>query len=286
MENKLLNLPIEVRLQIWTYLITPTYPLVMRSLFLRSNYRNIFMTQQIKQLCISLLPVCRQITSEVLPILYAAPIWRAACRLEALASQIGVKNFALIRKLGVDADDLGNLIESLVLDAKDATFPNTANKQSNSMVVLPEPRRLRFAKLEVLEVEGYQSVALTSKGSQKSRKEALTLCSFAKQILSYHPILNVLVQTGGDMGRSDALDLSMGRVKWRFLRETGTECPRMAANEHKVDLDALHDMLNGIVELDQQDVDNKLREKEALAGWTDEGFRQYPYLTSLHNQQA
>lgn len=276
------------------------------------------MTQQIKQICVNLLRVCHKITSEVLPLLYAAPTWKASCRLEALASQIGITNFALIKKLGVDADDLSSVIGSLVLDLQENNsdqagvsirdsdflsgkvsvdlrremesrivmenlFTSASDSDTIPSITPQKQRRLRFANLEVLEVDGYQSIALTSKGSKRSRREAMRLCHFAKQILSYHPVLNMLVQAGGDMGRSDALDLSMGRVKWRFLRGTGIGCPRVAVTEHKVDLVELSDMLEALVELDEQDSVVKIREKEALAGWTLDGFRQYPYLTSNHS---
>src|SRR6185312_6385425 len=97
LEIRLLSLPLEIRLQIWSLLLTPADPLIMRSLFIRTHYHSVFMTQQPKHLCTSILRVCKQISGESLPILYSQPEWRAACRFEALASQISIANFSFIK---------------------------------------------------------------------------------------------------------------------------------------------------------------------------------------------
>ncbi|KAK5091052.1 hypothetical protein LTR05_001232 [Lithohypha guttulata] len=309
LECALLALPLEIRLQIWSLLLAPPAPLIMRSLFIRSGFQNVFMSQQAKRITVTLLLLCKQIAAEALPLLYAQPTWKASCRLEALASQIGTDNFGLIKRISVDADDLASVISSLVLDIQEnepklrsslvlagvglKTEPGFQGR-IDSMIAdspasgfdlgasPPRSRRLRFSNLEALEVEAYQTIALTNRGSRRTRKEALRLCDFARQILLYHPVLNQLVQQGGfGRGGSDAIDLEMGRVRWRFLRSTGKERPSMTVHEHEVDLDQLEDMLRALIEMDDEDEINRRREKEGVAGWTEEGFRQYPYLSSL-----
>lgn len=307
---KFLALPAEIRLQIWTLLLTPPTPLVMRCLFIRDHYRSVFMTQQPKNFTIAILRLCKQTTAEVLPILYGQPLWRAACRSEALASQVGISNFGLIKRICVDIDDLPTIVGSLVLDMQEnehspqllkgmptvelklemesrALMENMMLDATSSEMLTPaaaiSQRRLRFANLEVLEVEGYQTVALSQKGSRRSRLEGLRLCNFARQILSYHPTLDVLVQQAKvGNGGSDAVDLTMGRVRWRFLRTAGTSPPAKSINEYNVDLDELEDLLRVLVELHEEGAASRRSEREKLPGWMEDGsFRQYPYLTSV-----
>ena len=304
----LLELPLEIRRQIWLLLLTPPVELMMRSLFIRDNYRNIFMTQQLKGINVQLLRACKQIASEGLPLLYAQPVWGAACRLEALASQIGISNFCFIKRLCVDADDLSSIVGSLILDMQEnesgsralIASPGVELKLELESRALMESmmfgdayehssprhaisqRRLRFANLEVLEVDGYQMMALSSRGNRRARQEALRLCNFARQILCYHPTLSLLLQrdTEGSSG-SDAVDLTMGRVHWRFLRATGAGCPSRSFDEHEVDLNGLEDMFRALIDIDEEDDTTWQRERGRLANWTDSGFRQYPYLTSV-----
>jgi len=266
------------------------------------------MTQQPKAICTTVLRVCKQITHEVLPILYGRPEWRAACRVEALASQISIANFGLIKHMCVDVDDLPSIVGSLLLDMQEAdpdhrmgtsssvelklelesrallenmisSSPSSSQPQALPAGMIspwtPMQRRLKFANLEVLQVEGYQAMALTSRGSRKARLEGLRLCKFAKEILAYHPSLASLVQqdTVGN-GGSDAIDMGMGRVRWRFLRHQRCK----AVNEHVVDVVALEEMLRAMVEIDEKDA--QVRHKgHDFPIWGQGGpFQQYPYL--------
>lgn len=305
----LLHLPLEIRLQIWALLLQPPDRLVMKSLFIRRNYRNVFMSQQAKNLTLSLLRLCKQVTVEALPILYAQPTWLASCRMESLASQIGTSNFGLIRRLCVDADDLSTIIGSLILDMSEQEPTTNALISSPSVELslelesralmenmmlegssdqlfmrtdLVSQRRLRFSNLDVLEVEGYQAMALTSLGNRKSRREGLRLCNFARQILRYHPTLDVIAEQGPtNFGGSDAMDYTMARVKWRFLRVNGTGAPRKNATEHWLDINALENMLKALIDIDEEDAAVKQTERKRLAGFLEDGtFSQYPYLSS------
>lgn len=305
----LLALPVEIRLEIWMILLQPPDLLVMKSLFIRRNYRNVFMSQQAKKLTLSLLRVCKQITAEALPVLYAQPTWLASCRMESLASQIGTSNFGLIKRLCVDADDMTTIIGSLILDIQERE-PSASSLIASSAVelsleldsralmenmMLEDPsdqlltqtdlvsqRRLKFSSLDILEVEGYQAMALTSRGNRKSRREGLRLCNFARQILRYHPTLDAIVeQAPSSTGGSDALDYTMARVKWRFLRVSGTCAPGKTAMEHWLDIDALEEMLRALIDIDEGDSNVKLSESKRVAGWLADGtFLQYPYLSS------
>ena len=294
----LLQLPLEIRLQIWSLLVTPTDPLVMRSLFIRAYYHSIFMSQQSKGICTSILRTCKQIAQETLPILYGLPEWRAACRLEPLASQIGIANFSLIKHICVDVDDLPSIVGSLLLDLQErdpgyqtgtsssvelklelesrALLENMISSrplypQSQPLPVGMVPsmqRRLRFVNLEIVQVEGYQTMALTNRGSRKVRLEGLRLCKFAREILAYHPRLAVMVQQDpAGNGGSDAVDLGMGRVRWRFLRHQEYK----AVNEHPVDLAALEELLRAMVEIDEEDAMARHRDHNGV-------YQQYPYL--------
>ena len=266
------------------------------------------MSQQAKQLCTSILRVSKQITTETLPILYSQPEWRAACCVEALASQISIGNFSFIRHMCVDFDDLPTIVGSLLLDMQEAdpehhigtsssielklelesrallenmisfSSPSSQPQALPAGTVLPGmpmQRRLKFANLEILEVEGYETMALTSRGSRKARLEGLRLCKFAKEILLYHPSLAVLVQQDSvGHGRSDAVDMSMGRVRWRFLRHEGGK----AANEHAVDLDTLEERLRMMVDMDEE-IALASQRGHGASNWTHDGrFQQYPFL--------
>ncbi len=306
--SPLLSLPLEIRLQIWSLLLTPVDPLVIKSLFIRTYYRSKFMTQHPKQLCTTVLRVCKQITDEALPILYGLPEWRAGCRFEALASQVSINNFSFIKHMCVDADDLPSIVGSLLLDMQESNPDHRTGTSSNvelklelesrelleNMISssssssqaqalpagivspsLPIQRRLKFANLEVLQVEGYQAMALTSRGSRKSRLEGLRLCKFAKEILAYHPSLAVLVQQDSvGNGGSDAVDMGMGRVRWRFLRYKGCK----AENEHVVDLNVLEETLRAMVVIDEEDAIARHQESSFPIWGQGGSFQQYPYL--------
>lgn len=229
--------------------------------------------------------------------------------MEALASQIGTSNFGLIRWLCVDADDLTTIIGSLILDISEQepaanslisspTLELSSELESRALMEnmmlagssdqlftrndLISQRRLRFSNLDILEVDGYQAMALTSRGNRKSRREGLRLCNFARQILRYHPTLAVIAeQAPTSSGGSDALDYSMARVKWRFLRVAGTCAPQKTVTEHWLDIDALEDMLKALIDMDEEDAGVKQTEGKRLAGWLEGGrFSQYPYLSS------
>ena len=258
--SHLLALPTEIRLQIWTYLLSPPQQLIMRSLFIRAYYRTVFMSQQSKGLECQLLRVCKDVAGEILPILYGIPHWRAQCRFENLAGQISIANFCLIKRMSVDVDDLPGIADSLLLDLKEEDVP-----------ISPWPpvrRRLRFVNLEVLQVDGYQCIALTSKGNSASRLEGLRLCKLAGNIISYHPSLSVLAQTNqAGTGGSDAIDVYMERVKWKFLRDVKQITP----DEHVVDLSDLETLLQALM-----DNEGNLSHR---ANWSEKGqYQQYPYL--------
>lgn len=216
-------------------------------------------------------------------------MWRASCRLEQLASQIGVENFGFIRRMEVDSDDLGAVLGGLRREVK-FQQEQEQHRQGNTVlesINLSNPRFLRFGNLESLSVEGWQKVALTSRGSKGSRIEGRGLCFMAMGVLSVAPRLDVLVQIGDDggMGGSDARDLSMGRVKWRFLRSmgetrTGTSRDRSGKGivdggqtEHVVDLVEMIALFDALIEMDE--VEERGTQSESWRGGV---FRQYPYL--------
>lgn len=211
-----------------------------------------------------------------------------------------MQNFNLVRRMHIDADDLPLVVRSLKQDqrlremreevATEAFAEITEEERTlfvQRMAHYEQIRRLRFVSLEMLLVEGYQAVAITSVGDQRAREEALNLCKLAREITTGHPSLSILVQRDKrGNGGSDALDLTMGRVRWRFLRYERDILP----GEHIVDLEAMIEMIQEIIEHDHKE---GVRRKSSLpTGWTDTGvFEQYPYLPGrttsivLQNQQ-
>lgn len=300
----LLSIPTEIRLQIWTYLMKPAEQLIVRSLFIRTYYRTVFMSQHSKEFEGQLLRVCKTVTAEVLPLLYGLPHWRASCRIENLASQISIANFCLIRRMTVDVDDLRVVVDSLRLDVLERCNDNqTLGRKifsgdelviesrgpeqnmalSNAISSISAPagrvmsrspaqRRVQFANLELLEVEGHQCATFTSRGTLASRFEAHKLYRLAGELLKYHTSLSILVQADKvGTGGSDAVDLYMSRVKWRFLRDIR----QITDQETIVDLKTQLGLLDSLIETQQQ--------QETLntptSSWIRGGeYRQYPYL--------
>jgi len=269
-----LTLPPEIRHQIYTLLLTPTTPnLTIRDFFIRTNFRNVFMSQQPKQICLSVLLVCKQITYEALPVLYGLPLWRCGCRLEGLASQIGWANFGLIRRMGCDADDLGFVVGSLGEDDRDLVGGNGHGGLGDGGG-LEEKARLRFTGLEMLQVDGYQTMSLTSVGDMKARVEGLNLCRMVQSILDKHPSLALLAQGEKSTGHGggDAWDFTTGRVKWRLLRYERD----LVHGEHIVDLPGMIELFQTLIEHDEKE---DAKKNSLLTRWTSTGvFQQYPYL--------
>lgn len=247
-KSPFLALPYELRTEIYQHLLTPITTLTLRCLFIRKDYRNVFMTQQPKDICTALLRVCRQITHETLPILYAHPHWRCACRMENLALQIGIPNFALTTHLAIDPDDLPTVATCLDIQRH--------GSRAHAPLLPPTTAGLRFARLETLEVEGFQAAALdASLGTRRMRVEALRLCELARRILASHPQLTCLLQRGpaGD-GGADARDLSWGRVRWRFV----TSRAQRREGEHPVDLPVTREALQFCLDEDPAPLDTTL----------------------------
>lgn len=209
-ETHLLSLPLELRLQIYDLLLTPyslppaapiPIPLPIGPLFIRAHYKTLFMSQHPQMnFQTTLLRVNRQVAAECLPILYSRTLWRASCRLEQLASQIGHINFGYIKSMEIDPDDLGSLLTSLRRDAEEREVARAAaisaldqSHDDDAATSIPtQPpisRRLRFTNLDRLHVNGYQTLSPTSRGTKKSRLEARALCFTALSILSVHPTL-------------------------------------------------------------------------------------------------
>lgn len=175
----------------------------------------------------------------------------------------------------IDADDLGTVLAGLRRErAEEEEKVDHGDEDGEGMVnaVIKRPSKfLRFSKLESLNVDGWQKSALTSRGSKSSRIDGRSLCFIAIGVLAVAPSLNVLVQVsdGNGIGGSDARDLSMGRVKWRFLRSVG----EMKGNEHVVELVEMIALFDALIEMDE--ISERGAESESWRGGV---FRLYPYL--------
>lgn len=263
-ESTLLKLPAEIRSQIFRYLMTCAAGVVIRSLFIREYYRTFFMSQQHVDVCTPLLLVCRQITNEILPILYAGPMFKCFSRVERLCCQVGLVNFGFITQMNIDIDDVYLLDESL------SARSDIGGDSDNSF-----NERLNFHSLEVLEVEAFHSMALRHDGNLGQKREALRLCYQAQRILKRHPWLRVVVQRGPQgNGGSDAIDLGFGRLRWRLLKDDRIKHP----DEQIVDLELMVAHLETML----QAADQNAEATSLAVSWTKTGiFRQYPYLDPL-----
>ncbi|KAJ9660299.1 hypothetical protein H2198_002607 [Neophaeococcomyces mojaviensis] len=286
-----LAIPLELRQHIYMYLLTPvTADLTIRGFFIRAYYRYEFMSQQAKQVCVSILTVCKQITSEALPVLYSTSLWQCRCRIDSLASQIGMQNFGLIKRMYCDTDDLPCIVDSLTQDylhemlrrgsQEEVVVDMTAGERvqyRKGLVGSETGARLKFTGLEMLQVEGYQAMSLTSVGDSKARVEGLNLCRMAESILERHPSLVLLVQRDQKAGNGgmDAVDFTTGRVRWRFLRYERD----VLDEEHIVDLPGMMALFQMLIEHDKKE--GAHRRSSLPTGWTSTGvFQQYPYLAA------
>lgn len=173
----------------------------------------------------------------------------------------------------VDADDLASVYASLRRDVDERQGEAEVDPTPDARLT----KRLRFANLERLDVEGWQKVSLTSRGTKAARVEGRGLCLLAIGILSTAPNLGVLVQVGGaagtGLGGADARDMTMGRVKWRFLRGVGEMDVDGEGNEHVVGLVEMVALFDALIEMDEA----SCRGSESVS-WRGGVFRQYPYL--------
>lgn len=126
-----------------------------------------------------------------------------------------------------------------------------------------------FSNLELLVTEGYQAAALSSYATRRARFEAIRLCKMAQCILDAAPNLAVLVQRSRlSKGKSDAIDMTMGRVRWRFLRKEGA----VDSDEAVVDIPAVIAVLENLI------MSHEHRGQDEHAMWRTGQFRQYPHL--------
>ena len=230
MDCKFLELPIEIRSQIYEYLLGDS-SIIISSLFMRLGFLQKFMCKHNCGLHPGILYACRQINHEASRVLYGSPVFQCATAtlgLERLRAQIGTKNFSNIRRIVCDPSDLNDIAEALQIPQGMSLYQ-------------------RYQRLESLSTDGYrikvlEGITPTTISERSDLAEALRLCKHALAILKAHPILSVLAQTlhGISNGGADAVDTSNPRAKWRLLKSDATMMP----GEAVVDLEAVIDFLN------------------------------------------
>jgi hypothetical protein len=208
MDCKLLELPVEIRTQIYQYLLVDS-SIVISSLFVRVRFEQKFMSKHNCGLHPGILYACRQINNEASLVLYGSPLFQCATAtsgLERLRAQIGTKNFSNIRRIVCDPTDLADVADALQVP------PGMSLYQ-------------RYRRVESLSTDGYRIKVLdgippSTISERLDLAEALRLCKHALAILNVHPKLCVLAQTlhGISNGGADAVDISNPRAKWRLLR--------------------------------------------------------------------
>ena len=208
MDCKFLDLPTEIRSQVYGYLLIDD-TIIISSLFMRMRFLQKFMCKHNCGLHPQILYTNRQINHEASRVLYGSPTFQCATAtlgLERLRAQIGTKNFSNIRRLVCDPSDLADIAEAL------QTPPGMSLYQ-------------RYQRLECLSTDGYRIKILkglppTNISELSDLTEALQLCQHALTILKAHPVFSILVQTlsGISNGGADAVDTSNSRAKWRLLK--------------------------------------------------------------------
>lgn len=225
MDCTFLELPIELRIQVYQYLLADS-SIIISSLFVRMRFLQKFMCKHNCGLHPAILYTCRQINNEANKILYGSPLFQCATAtlgLERLRAQIGTKNFSNIRRIVCDPSDLTDIAEALQVPQGMSLYH-------------------RYQRVESLSTDGYRIKVLegippTTISDRSDLAEALRLCKHALAILNVHPILSMLAQTlhGISNGGADAVDTSNPRARWRLLKCASD----MAPEESPVDLEAV-----------------------------------------------
>jgi hypothetical protein len=232
MDCKLLELPVEIRMQIYEYLLADS-SIVISSLFIRKWFEQRFMCKHNCGLNPEVLYTCRQINNEASRVLYGSPLFQCATATDGLGrlcSQVGTKNFSYIRRLVCDPRDLGEIAEAL--------------QAQQGMNLYQRYQRLESVNTDGLRIKVLEGIPPTStSASTTDLVEALRLCKHALAILNAHPVLSVLAQTlhGISNGGADAVDTSNPRARWRFLKSEG----EMEMEESSIDLEAVIAFLSG-----------------------------------------
>jgi hypothetical protein len=225
MDCKLLELPVEVRMQIYEYLLADS-SIVISSLFIRKWFLQKFMCKHNCGLNPEVLYTCRQISNEATRVLYGSPLFQCATAtdgLERLWSQVGDKNFSYIRRIVCDPSDLAVIAKALQVQ--------------QGMTLYHRYQRLESVNTDGLRIKVLEGIPPTSNSAREDLDEALQLCKHALAILNAHPVLSVLAQTlhGISNGGADAVDTSNPRARWRLLKSEG----EMETEESSVDLEAI-----------------------------------------------
>lgn len=225
MDCKFLELPLEIRTQVYQYLLADS-SIVISSLFVRMRFLQKFMCKHNCGLHPEILYTCRQINNEASQILYGSPLFQCATAtlgLERLRAQIGTKNFSNIRKIVCDPSDLADIAEALQVP--------------QGMSLYQRYQRLEFVNTDGYRIKVLEGIPPTTISGRSDLAEALRLCKHVLAILNTHPVLSVLAQTlhGISNGGADAVDTSNPRAKWRLLKCEGD----MGPEEVPVDLEAV-----------------------------------------------
>ena len=232
MDCKFLELPVEIRMQIYQYLLADS-SIVISSLFVREErFLQKFMCKHNCGLNPEILYTCRQINNEASQVLYGSPLFQCATAtygLERLQPQIGTKNFSYIRRIVCDPSELANIAEALQVQ--------------QGMSLYPRYQRLESVSTDGLCIKVLEGIPPTSQSAWDDLDEALRLCKHALAILNAHPVLSVLAQKlhGISNGGADAVDTSNPRARWRFLKSEG----ELETEESSIDLEALIAFLSG-----------------------------------------
>ena len=231
MDCNLLELPVEIRMQIYEYLLADS-SIVISYLFIRKGFLHKFMCKHNCGLNPEVLYTCRQINNEASRLLYGSPLFQCATAIEGLKrlrSQIGTKNFSYIRRIVYDPSDLAKIAKALQIE--------------QGMSLYQRYQRLESLNTDGIRIKVLEGVPPTNDSARKDLVKDLELCKHALAILNAHPVLSVLAQThhGISNGGADAVDTSNPRAKWRLLRSEG----EMETEESSVDLEAVIAVLSG-----------------------------------------
>lgn len=198
-KSNLLLLPPEIRLKIYAFLLAlpslivePMYNVQTHPFRLKTTYP---LTTQI-------LRVCKKITSEAIPVLYASHSFMCsfdALGVDELLAQIGPYNFTFIRRLVVDWVDIPRIAISL---------------QKGDYASL-------YRNLETLTITTYVQIDLNrpEKRLNSDLSDLLEKSLHARAITQQHATLKVVEQTCARTNRRVAEDdCTDVRIYWRFMR--------------------------------------------------------------------
>jgi hypothetical protein len=126
MASKFLDLPSEIRIQIYELLLADS-SVVVQYLFVRNHFRSMFRNKTPPGLSAQILRACKQTAHEGAPILYGVPKFDCSdCihGVEKLQAQVGPKNFSLIRRMVLDTEDLHGVAQALHCEPSSGMYRN------------------------------------------------------------------------------------------------------------------------------------------------------------------